>query len=158
VPRYEREIASGKTAAAVVSVLKGLGVEPVLGRIPHFVLTPLMPIALRAQRELPEDDVSIEELAPTHHYDMQLIREMADTVEDYRAVESPVLLLNGAKSPAYFGVALDALSAVLPHARRVTFPGLGHSGPDDDGDPQRVAETLRDFFNEAESGGSSTAG
>jgi pimeloyl-ACP methyl ester carboxylesterase len=147
VPRYEREIASGETAAAVVTVLKGLGVEPVLGRIPRFVLTPLTPIALRAaQRELPEDDVSIEKLAPTHHYDMQLIREMADTAKDYTALGSQVLLLDGAKSPAYLHLAVDALSAVLPHARRITFPGLRHSGPDDDGAPSRVAEPLRDFF------------
>jgi pimeloyl-ACP methyl ester carboxylesterase len=58
-----------------------------------------------------------------------------------------VLLLDGSKSPAYFGVALDELSATLPHARRVTFSGLGHMGPAEDSeDPLVVAEALRDFF------------
>jgi hypothetical protein len=52
----------------------------------------------------------------------------------------------GTESPAYFGVALAELSAAIPHVHRVTFPGLGHSGPDDEGDPPRVAESLRDFF------------
>jgi pimeloyl-ACP methyl ester carboxylesterase len=157
VPRFDREIAAGKSAAALATTLKGLGVEPVFGRIPRFVLAPLMPMVLRAQREVPEGDVPIAELVPTQQFEVRLIREMADTVNDYSAVESQVLLLDGAKSPSYFAVPLDALSAVLPHARRVTFSDLGHSGPDDDGAPRRVAETLRDFFNEVESGVSTTA-
>ncbi len=146
VPRFERELAAGRTAAALVTTLKGLGVEPVIGRMPRFVLAPLLPLALRAQHAGSGDDVPIMELVPTQQFEARLIRELADTVQDYSAVRSQVLLLNGAKSPSYFGVALDALSAVLPHARRHTFPGLRHSGPDDDGDPQRVAEILRAFF------------
>ena len=42
--------------------------------------------------------------------------------------------------------ALDALSSVLPNANRTIFSGLGHSGPDDNGDPARVAEALREFY------------
>jgi hypothetical protein len=41
---------------------------------------------------------------------------------------------------------LDALDATLPHAHRVSFRGLSHSGPDDGGDPERVAAELRRFF------------
>jgi pimeloyl-ACP methyl ester carboxylesterase len=145
-PRFDREIAAGKLASALVTVLKGFGTEPVFDRIPRFVLAPLMAVGSRVQRDVPEDEVPIEALVPTMHFDLRIIREMADTVEDYAALDAQVLLFNGAKSPAYFRVALDALSAVLPHARRVSFPGLGHSGPDDDGDPPRVGEALRDFF------------
>jgi pimeloyl-ACP methyl ester carboxylesterase len=58
----------------------------------------------------------------------------------------PVLLLGGTKSPDFLGTALSELAAALPHAQRVTLPGLDHSGPEDDGSPLRVAETLRDFF------------
>ena len=60
-----------------------------------------------------------------------------------------VLLLGGSKSPAYLKAALDALERVLPHARRVEFPGLGHeaSGNSDRrGQPERVAQELRRFF------------
>ena len=146
IPRYDGEIAAGRIAAALVSVLQGLGAEPVFRRIPRFLLVPFMAIGSRLQRAPPEDEVPVEALVPTMHFDMRLIREMADTVQDYQALDTQVLLLGGAKSPAYLHVAQDALSAVLPHARRVTLPGLGHSGPDDDGDPPRVAEALRDFF------------
>ncbi|WP_424532753.1 alpha/beta fold hydrolase [Sphaerisporangium viridialbum] len=146
VPRFDRETAAGKLASALVTALKGLGTEPVLGRIPRFVLVPLMAVGSRLQRDVPEDEVPIEALVPTLHFDLRIVREMADTVKDYAALDAQVLLLNGARSPAYFRVALDALSAVLPHSRRVSFSGLGHSGPDNDGDPPRVGEALRDFF------------
>jgi pimeloyl-ACP methyl ester carboxylesterase len=149
VPRFDREIAAGKIAAALVTALKGAGVEPVLGRIPRFALVSLLPIALRSQRDLPGDDVPIEALVPTQHFDMRIVREMAETAKDYAALDARVLLLGGAKSPAYLGVALDELAKVLPHARRITFPGLRHSGPDDSGDPRRVGETLREFFSSA---------
>ncbi|MET8161176.1 alpha/beta fold hydrolase [Sphaerisporangium sp. NPDC005289] len=146
VPRLHREIAAGKIVSALVTVLKGLGTEPVFDRVPRSLLVPLMAAGSRLRRDVPEDEVPIEALVPTQRFDMQIIREMADTVQDYAALDARVLLLDGAKSPAYFRVALDALSAVLPHARRVSFPGLGHSGPDDDGDPQRVGAALGDFF------------
>jgi pimeloyl-ACP methyl ester carboxylesterase len=146
VRRFDQEVAAGRRAAALVTALKGTGVEPALARLPRFVLVPLIAMGMRAQRDLPEGDVPIAELVPTQHFDMRVVRDMAGTVGDYAALGSRVLLLGGTKSPAYLGVALDELSTALPHARRVTFPGLGHSGPDDSGDPQRVGRAVRDFF------------
>ncbi len=146
VPRFDREIAAGKTAAALVTALKGMGTEPLFARIPRFVLVPLLSIGTHMQRDAAGDDVPIVALIPTQHFDLQVVREMADTAPDYATFDAHVLLLDGSRSPAYFGVALGALSAVLPRARRTTFRGLGHSGPDDDGDPHRVGVALRDFF------------
>ncbi|WP_326820075.1 alpha/beta fold hydrolase [Streptosporangium sp. NBC_01756] len=146
VRRFDHEIAAGKRSSALITALRGLGVEPVLGRIPRFVIVPLMTIGSRVQRDLPEDDVPIAELIPTQHFDMRIIREMADTVEEYATLRAHVLLLNGTKSPAYFGAALKRLATVLPHAQIITLPGLGHSGPENDGAPLLVAQALRDFF------------
>jgi hypothetical protein len=71
---------------------------------------------------------------------------LADTGKEYATVDADVLLLTGARSPAYFGIALDELAAVLPHSTRRTFPKLDHSGPENDGDPSAVGESLRAFF------------
>lgn len=101
---------------------------------------------MRAQRRVPEGDVPIAALVPTQRYDMQLIGELADTVRDFSRLDARVLLLGGSRSPAYLGVALDELAAVLPRAQRITLRSLGHSGPDDDGDPLRVSRTLHAFF------------
>jgi pimeloyl-ACP methyl ester carboxylesterase len=147
--RFDREIAAGKPAAALVTALKGTSVEPVLGRLPRSVLVPLMAIGARLQRDPPKDDVPTAALIPTQCCDLRVVREMADTAKDYAALGAQVLLLGGTKSPAYLSVALDELSAVLPHARRVSFPGLGHSGAEDGAGPQRVGEALRDLFGAA---------
>lgn len=147
VTRYDHEIASGRSASALVTGLKGLDAEPSLfTRVPRFALVPLLAVGARLQGDEPADDVSVEALIPTLHYDMQVIREVADTVEDYAAIDAQALLLRGTKSAEYFGVALRKLATVLTHARRIDLPGLGHSGPEDDGAPLVVAQTLRDFF------------
>ncbi|WP_206785065.1 alpha/beta fold hydrolase [Amycolatopsis sp. MtRt-6] len=146
VPRFDREVARGRLSSALVTALNGLAIEPVLGRFPRFVLVPFMAIGARLQGNESGDDVPISALIPTLRFDMRLVEEMADTARDYASLGSRVLLLGGTKSPAYFSVALDELSAAIPHARRIAFSGLGHSGPDDDGDPRRVAEALCDFF------------
>ncbi|MCG3755488.1 alpha/beta fold hydrolase [Amycolatopsis sp. Poz14] len=145
VPRYERELARGRLSSALATVLQGLAIEPALNRIPRFALVPLMAIGSRLQRRS-SADVPIPALIPTHHFDIQLVEELADTARDYASLDARVLLLGGSRSPAFLRVALDELSATIPHAQRITFPGLGHSGPDDDGSPDRVAEALRTFF------------
>jgi pimeloyl-ACP methyl ester carboxylesterase len=145
-PRVDRELAAGKTIPALITALKGMGTEPMFARIPRFVLTPAFSLAMRAQRTVPEGDIPIPDLVPTIRFDRQLLLELADTAPDYAAITARVLLLGGSKSPAYLHTALDALSSVLPNATRTTFPGLDHSGPDDNGNPPRVAEALREFY------------
>lgn len=146
VPRFDREVARGRLSSALVTALKGMAVEPVLGRFPRFVLVPFMAIGARLQGNGSGNNVPIPALIPTQRFDMRLVEEMADTARDYASLGSRVLLLGGTKSPAYLRVALDELSTAIPHTRRITFSGLGHSGPDDDGDPRRISDVLRDFF------------
>ena len=146
VPRYEREVAAGKAGAAVISALKGLRTEPLFARVPRFALAAFFTVASPVLAAHAEGEVSIRELVPTLRDDMRLIDEVADTIDDYSRLTADVMLLGGSKSPAYLHTALDELERVLPDATRVTFESLGHSGPDDDGDPARVAEELRRFF------------
>src|SRR5690606_15603748 len=68
---------------------------------------------------------------------------------DFRTLRTEVLLLGGAKSPAYQKAALSALERVLPHATRVELPGVGHEAPWNagrGGSPERVAAAMRRFF------------
>ena len=146
VPRYDREIAEGKIADAMVTALKGLEADPLMTRVPRVMLIPLLRMALRQPEKLGPDDVPIVDRVPTFHYDAKLVREMAGSVADYRALAARVLLMGGSKSPRYLHTALDALQKTLPHAERIEFKGLSHSGPDDGGDPAQVALALREFF------------
>jgi pimeloyl-ACP methyl ester carboxylesterase len=144
--RVDREIAAGKIVPALITALKGIGTEPMFGRVPRFVLTPAFRLAARGMRTVPDGDIPIPDLVPTIRFDHRLVVELADTLPDYATITARVLLLGGRKSPAYLDTALDALASVLPNASRVEFPGLGHSGPDDGGDPQQVAVKLREFY------------
>ena len=82
-------------------------------------------------------------------FDVQIAREMADTTAEYSALRARVLLMAGTRSPDYLGTAVRELAAVIPRCQVVTLPGLGHSGPQNDGRPQAVARALRDFFTAA---------
>jgi pimeloyl-ACP methyl ester carboxylesterase len=144
--RYDREIACDKPAAALVTAMKGIGVMPAFCRLPRFVLVPLLSLVMRVQGTTNGDDVSIRALSPTLHYDTQIAQEMSDTLDHYKTLQAPVLLLGGGESPGYFSVALDGLSHTLPRVERITFPELGHDGPEDDGRPQLVAQQLCPFF------------
>ncbi|MGW0803284.1 alpha/beta fold hydrolase [Nonomuraea sp. NPDC002799] len=148
--RFDHEIATGRSASALVTGLKGLAAEPsMFTRVPRFALVPLLAAGARLQGDGAPDEVPVEALIPTLHFDAQVIREMADTVADYAALDAQVLLLGGTRSAAYFGVAFAELAEVLTHARSIALLGLGHSGPEDDGAPLVVAQALRDFFGAA---------
>lgn len=146
VARYEQELARGQRAAALVTAMKGMQLLPMFVRMPRLLLVPMLALVMRAQGDGDAEDVGIRALVPTLRYDIQIVRAMSDTLDEYRDLQARVLLLGGSKSAAFFGVALEGLERTLPHVERVAFPGLGHDGPEDDGAPGRVAQELRRFF------------
>jgi pimeloyl-ACP methyl ester carboxylesterase len=152
--RYDQEIAQDKVAAALITGMKAaqLG-PPVFNAIPRGLLELLTAMAMKQEdKQAGVGDVTMRMLAPTLHYDFQLVAEMAETLENFKAVRAEVLLLGGSESPAWLKVALDALEKVLPHVKRIEFPGLDHGGASDNsntnrgGQPELVAKELRRFF------------
>jgi len=149
VSRYEKELVEGRLAAAAVTVMKGTRVKRLFNAFPRWILTPFLPLVMSLQGEGKGDEVAIRSLVPIFHYDLQIVREMSGTMEDCQSLAIPVLLLGGDQSPTFLRTALDGLSGTLPHIERFTFQGLGHDGPEEDGQPQLVAEELRRFFRES---------
>jgi len=151
VQRYEREIAQGEVAAALVSAMKGTQMgPPIFNIVPRGLLERLTTRMLASEdKKASGDDVTMRMLAPTLHYDFQLATEMEGALERFKAIRAKVLLLGGSKSPAYLKAALDALEKVLPHVTRIQFPGLGHGATGNSnrgGRPERVGKALRQFF------------
>lgn len=149
--RYESELAQGKVASALVAAMKGAQMgPPIFNAMPGWLLESLTKMMMGSEdKKAKGDDVTMRMLAPTFHYDGQLVVETEGALESFKAIRAEVLLLGGSTSPAYLKVALDALEKVLPHAKRIEFPGLGHgaSGNSDrGGQPERVAQELRRFF------------
>ncbi len=149
--RFDEEMAQGRVAAALTTAMKGAQLGPqLLSVMPRSLLEQLGKMLMaREDRKPATGYVSTRAIAPTLHYDFQVIAEMSEMMDSFRAVGAEVLLLGGSKSPAYLKRALDDLEKVLPQVRRVEFPGLDHAASwnaDRGGRPERVAAELRRFF------------
>ena len=151
--RFDRAMADGNVAGALVAGMKGAKMAPpVFNVLPSKVLEPLVKLAMAQEEKRGTNGyVPMRELAPTLHYDFQLVAETSGALERYRAISADVLLLGGSKSPAYLNRALDTLEKVLPGAKRVELSGVGHAAAwnaDRGGQPALVAHELRRFFSE----------
>ncbi|NRQ31924.1 alpha/beta hydrolase [Nonomuraea sp. NN258] len=149
--RYERELAAGRTAAALVTAMKGARMGPALMRaLPRRLLEQGTDLAMRGEeRKGSGGYVPMRDLAPTLAHDVRALVAMEGRLDDFRALRADVLLLGGGRSVRYQKASLAALEGVLPRATRVELAGLGHEGPwnaDRGGDPERVARELRRFF------------
>lgn len=151
VKRYDREIAQGKVASALVTAMIASQMGPaVFNAIPRPLLEWLTKTMMATEdKKATRGDVTMRILAPTLHYDFQLVIETEGALESFKAIRAEVLLLGGSKSPAYLKVALDALETIFPHAKRIEFPGLNHGASGNTnrgGKPEMVAQVLRQFF------------
>jgi pimeloyl-ACP methyl ester carboxylesterase len=152
--RMDREIADGDIAGALITGMKETQIgPPIFDVMPRPLLEAITRKSMKdEERKAAPGDVTMRMLAPTLHYDIELIQEMNGTLDSYRDVHASVLLLGGDKSPAWTRVALGALERVLPTVKRVEFPGLDHGGvtnPSDTNrasDPEMVAKALSRFF------------
>jgi pimeloyl-ACP methyl ester carboxylesterase len=151
LPRYDLEIATGNVAGALVTGMLATQMgPPIFARIPRWLLETLTKLMLAGEdRRATAADVTMRALAPTLHYDSQLVIETKDTLERYRTIGAHVLLLGGSRSPAYLKTAVDALARVLPHVRRVELAGAGHGAAGNrnrGGTPALVASEVRRFL------------
>jgi pimeloyl-ACP methyl ester carboxylesterase len=147
VIQFDKEIGLGKLAAAMVTVIKGTMSSPIMSKLPRFLLERLFNIAIKEDdMKIKGDDVPLRTLIPTMHYDAQLVTETKGQLENYKAINTEVLLLGGSKSASYLKSALNSLNNILLHVKRIEFPGLDHLAADNNGKPERVAAELRRFF------------
>lgn len=133
-PRYEKELAAGRTAAAFVTVVKGTGD---FRYVPRAVLTPLARLGLPGP---------VRDLVPTMRQDATVVTQAAGPLDRYAAITAETLLLGGERSAPYLKKVLNGLEPVLPRVRRVTLSGVGHLAADNSGKPELVATELRKFF------------
>ena len=149
--RFDREMAQGQVAAALITGMKGAQMgPPIFNFMPRRLLEWLVTMAMnREDKKGSEGYVPMRVMAPTLHFDFQLVVEMSDKLSNFKAVHAEMLLLGGSKSPVFLKAALDALEKVLPQSTRVEFSGLAHAASwnsDRGGRPGRIAEELRRFF------------
>ena len=152
--RFDKEMAEGDVAAAMVTSMKGLQLAPpIVNIMPTRLLVAATNLALKSEdKKAVPGEITMRMLAPTLHYEGALIAEMTGAVERFRSVRADVLLLGGSKGLRLFQPGLDTLERALPNARRVVFPGRDHGASADvssrnrGGKPDVVAAELRRFF------------
>ncbi len=150
IPRFDREIAEGKLASALITFIKA----DHFSRLPRWVLLLLFKWYLpRGEKNLLPNDITMEALIPTQRFDGLLVKEMDSRLESFALLHADVLLLGGAKSPAFLREILDALARTLPQVKRIEYPDFDHSAPNQSRpnrkDPERIAEDLRAFFSQS---------
>jgi pimeloyl-ACP methyl ester carboxylesterase len=157
LPRFDREMADGDVAAAMVTSMFGLELMPsFLKVVPRPLFAALTNKMLRSEdKKATADAITMRKLAPTIRYEGVLIGQMAGTVDQFRSVSADVLLIGGGKGLRFLAPARDALAATLPRSRRVELPGLDHGASSDPsstnpgGKPEvvdKVAREVRAFF------------
>jgi pimeloyl-ACP methyl ester carboxylesterase len=151
IPRFDREIAQGKPASALITFLKA----DHLTRLPRWLLLPLLKWYLPSEKKtLSPNDIPMEALIPTQRFDGLLVKEMDGSLETFALLRADVLLLGGAKSPAFLREVLDALTHTLPQVKRIEYPDLDHSAPNQSRPnhkgPERIAGDLRAFFSRSQ--------
>ena len=148
LPRYERELAAGRLAAALVAILKGTADRTPFRLVPRFLLTTALGLLLRKieGRPVPAGMISPRDLIPTMHYDARTVLDAAGPPARFAGLSCDVLLLGGSRSARNHAAALDALAAALPRARRIALPRAGHTAAANNGKPELVAARLQAFF------------
>ena len=155
--RFDREVAEGNLAGAMVTSMYGLQLAPAfLKVIPRRLMTRMTEkMLVKDERQAAPDAVTMRTLAPTIHQEGALIAELAGTFEAFRAVSADVLLMGGTKGLSALKPGRDTLEKVLPHCRRVEFDGLDHGASSDPGGTNpggsakavgRVADEVKAFF------------
>ncbi|HEY3647241.1 MAG TPA: alpha/beta hydrolase [Streptosporangiaceae bacterium] len=150
--RFDRELADGKLAAAMITSMYGLELAPPFFKImPRRLLASLTEMAMkREDSKAAPDAITMRKLAPTIHHEGVLIAEMVGSVDAFRTVTADVLILGGSKGLPFLEPARGALARTLPNRRRVEFPGLDHGASSDPsttnpgGKPEIVAQVARE--------------
>jgi len=100
LPRFDREMAQGKLAAAMLTVMRGTVDPPSLRLLPRFLLIPLLNFAIEAEaKKVKHGDVPVKQIIPTMHFDAAAVNDTKGCLEGLRRVTAKVLLLGGGKSP-----------------------------------------------------------
>ena len=152
--RLDQQIAAGNAAGALVTGMLEADLGPPIFKVmPRALLERMTSSTMKSEeKKAAPGDVTMRMLAPTQHYDFELIHEESGTLEHYRALTAKVLLLGGSKSPGWARVALDALEKTIPNATRLELDGLDHGGPTNPSainrasNPGEVADALGRFF------------
>jgi len=145
IEHFDQNMASGGVAKATVGLTKDS--VKMFKIIPDFIAIPIVKLILwRNARNIKEDDVKYQDILPTMHNELQLVKNTEGTLPDYEKVSAEVLLLGGSKTPQFLKDSLNALNETIPYSNLVELKGLNHDSAQDYGKPKPISQELKRFF------------
>jgi pimeloyl-ACP methyl ester carboxylesterase len=133
LPRYERLLADGRPARAMVHFLHSLDFMP---------SGPIAVASVWAMHRLTAEGRATRAVLPTVITEMRVAREMDSDGGRYAGITAPTLLLGGGRSPAYIQEMMPLLAESIPNGKLVVTPEFDHNAPDL-GAPAAVADLIR---------------
>ncbi|MGF6575106.1 pimeloyl-ACP methyl ester carboxylesterase [Paraburkholderia sp. GAS333] len=150
ITRFNKLVERGHLDDAFVTAMRIVGLGPrILRFVPDWLIRVGAAYMMRSDDRRSASYASLKELIPAMRYDFNVVAYMNDHLNDLRALDIPVLLMGGDRSPRYLKAALVALQDTLPNCRGVELAGADHSSPwnaDLKGKPSKVGSVLREFF------------
>ncbi|WP_433369351.1 alpha/beta fold hydrolase [Actinoplanes sp. CA-142083] len=133
LPHYEKLLADGHDARAMVHFLHALDLMPG---------GPAMVGVAWAMQHLTAEGRATRQVLRTVPAEFHVAHELDSNGGRYSAVTAPTLLLGGGRSPAYIQSVLHVLLETIPGSRLVVTPEFDHNAPDL-GAPKAVADLIR---------------
>ncbi len=148
LPRYRELLRAGDTRGAFATMVRHAGFAPrPLTALPMWCLQLILRLGVRGHQW-----EQTEALLEANLAEQQALLDDG-SLSGYSEIESKVLLIGGARSPAFVAHQLEALHSTIRGSTVAMLDGLDHPAPE--AHPDRVAETLARFF--ANAGPSGTA-
>jgi len=146
LPAFEKLLLQGRRKRAMAVELKGLNVVEGMGNMPLWLITLLIRVLCLAESNK-QKGTRMLDLLDTLPADIRMVQALDGQADRYRALQLPILMMAGAKSPVYFRSGLQVLSGVIPAAQTRIFEGFDHYSPEEQ--VQELAHALGQFFNSA---------
>jgi pimeloyl-ACP methyl ester carboxylesterase len=139
-PELEDAVTAGQLNHAWAHLVQGLATAGPLSYLPLGALRMLSILSARTNL-----GAEMRELLPTAVAEMRAVLDADAELENFTALTTPVLMLSGGWSPAYFAETGRQLAAAVPCISFQVVPGQLHEGPLRPG--KRLAVRVARFIN-----------
>jgi pimeloyl-ACP methyl ester carboxylesterase len=143
MPCYRKRLVAGDSRGAFACFVRQAGFAPsALARMPLWYARAVLRVVIRQPQWRHMEPLLAQNLA-----EHEVVADLDEgSVDRFRAVSAPVLLLGGGKSPAFINTKpFEAMQSVIPNATVEILDGLDHLAPSETA-PEQVAARVREFL------------
>ncbi|KWX75133.1 alpha/beta fold hydrolase [Paenibacillus jilunlii] len=137
---YEKAMQRNDFRGAFAHFVRGMGNTPLSG-LPFWYSRFILRMMIRGKQWH-----KITRLLAQNLNEHREVQSHASSYPNYEKIVSDVLLLSGGKSPKSTKEILEELNHTIADSTLETFPQLDHFGPENENEPNAMAQVLKNFF------------